>query len=180
MQARRFFSLCGFFVLCAVLFAACGNTSSTASTSSGVTPTATSSSDTGSGYGSNPAPTPTASTSSSALIKTATATVGGKSETILTNAQGLTLYYFTSDTSTTAACTGGCANAWPPLVVTGSSSPTSATTLPGKLTTLTDANGTQVEYNGHPLYTYATDSAPGQTNGQGVGGKWYVATPGLS
>ncbi len=42
-----------------------------------------------------------------------------------------------------------------------------------------DANGNQGEYNGHPLYTFASDTAPGQTNGEGVGGIWFVATPGL-
>jgi predicted lipoprotein with Yx(FWY)xxD motif len=189
MGIRRIFSLIGLFALCAFLFAACGNASApttsnnptpTATTSSNATPT--SSSDTGSGYNRYPTPTSTtsASGSTSGTIKTATATVGTKSETILTDAQGLTLYYFTPDTSTTSACTGGCASNWPPLLVTGSASPTSDTTLSGKLTTLTDANGTQVEYNGHLLYTFAGDSGPGQTKGQGVGGKWYVATPDLS
>ena len=55
-----------------------------------------------------------------ALIHTATATIKGTSETILTNAQGMTLYYRTSDTAT-SVCSGGCASAWPPLLVTGSS-----------------------------------------------------------
>jgi predicted lipoprotein with Yx(FWY)xxD motif len=117
--------------------------------------------------------------SSNALIKTATAMVSGKSETILTDAQGKTLYYFTPDTATTSACSGSCAQNWPPLLATGSGTPTSATTLPGKLSTQTTANGNQVEYNGHLLYTFAADSAPGQTNGEGVLGKWFVATPDL-
>ncbi|MFL5628941.1 MAG: hypothetical protein ACJ788_25455 [Ktedonobacteraceae bacterium] len=116
---------------------------------------------------------------SNAIIKTATAMVSGKSETVLTNAQGKTLYYFTPDTTTTSACTGSCAQNWPPLLSTGSSTPTSATTLPGKLSAQTTANGNQVEYNGHLLYTFAGDSGPGQTNGQGLLGKWFVATTNL-
>jgi predicted lipoprotein with Yx(FWY)xxD motif len=120
-----------------------------------------------------------ASSGSSALIKTASATVQGKSVTILTNAQGLTLYYFMPDTATTSACTGGCAHAWPPLIMTGSGTPTAASTLPGTLTAVSSGNGNQVEYNGHLLYNFASDSAPGQTNGEGVGGKWFVATTDL-
>jgi len=125
------------------------------------------------------APTPTPTASSSALLQTATATVQGKSETILTDAQGKTLYYFTPDTPTTSACTGGCAQTWPPLLAGGSGAPTSSTTLPGKLTVVTTANGSQVAYNGHLLYTYAGDSGPGQTDGEGLFGKWFIATPDL-
>jgi len=106
--------------------------------------------------------------------------LNGNSETILTNAQGMTLYYFIPDTATKAACTGTCAGIWPPLLFAGTSSPASATPLPGTLSVVTDANGQQVEYNGHPLYTYSKDTAPGQTNGEGFKGKWFVATPTLS
>src|SRR5438105_369902 len=127
-------------------------------------------------------PTPTTSNSSSssnALIKTSTVTVDGKSETILTDAKGKTLYYFTPDTATTTACTGSCAKKWPPLVATGSSAPASTSSLQGKLTTLTTANGNQIEYNGHFLYTFAGDGGPGQTNGNKLFDKWFVATPNL-
>ena len=149
----------------------------------------------GSTTSSNPAPTsttaPTATPTiaptiapttapTAALIKTATATVSGASKTILTNAQGLTLYYRTSDSPPSTVCSGGCASAWPPLLAPSSGTPTSATSLPGKLTVVVDANGNQVEYNGHPLYTFSSDSAAGQTNGEGVGGVWHVATPTLS
>ena len=115
--------------------------------------------------------------SSSVVVKTATVTVQGKSETVLTDAQGKTLYYFTPDTATTSACTGGCAQNWPPLVATGSGTPTGDSSLTGKLTVVTTANGKQIAYNGHLLYTFAADSGPGQATGQGVGGKWFVATP---
>jgi predicted lipoprotein with Yx(FWY)xxD motif len=127
---------------------------------------------------STPAATATTASSSKAVVKTTTATVNGKAETILTNAQGKTLYHFTSDTATTSACTGTCTQTWHPLLVT-SGAPTSATTLPGKLSAQTTANGNQVEYNGHLLYTYAGDSGPGQTNGEGLFGKWFVTTPNL-
>ena len=137
-----------------------------------------------SGSSATPAPTATTAatptpTSPAALVQTATATVKGQSKTILTNAKGMTLYYFTPDTATTSACTSACAQAWPPLLFTGSGAPTSASSLPGQLTAVTTANGNQVEYNGHLLYTYSGDTAAGQTNGEGLLGKWFVATTDL-
>ena len=112
-------------------------------------------------------------------VRISTASVKGKSETILSTPKGQTLYYFTPDTATKAACTGGCAQAWPPLVSTGSSTTLGDPSLPGTLTAVTDANGTQVEYNGHLLYTFSGDTASGQTNGEGFGNKWFVCTPTL-
>lgn len=153
-----------------LLLAACGNSGSTSS--SGSTPTTappTSSAST---------PT-TAPTTSSALIKTAKATVKGTSQTILTNAQGKTLYYFTPDTASHSACTGPCTAVWPPVLFQGSGTPSSATSLPGTLSAVNDGNGVQAEYNGHPLYTFSGDTAVGQTNGEGSFGKWFVATPDL-
>lgn len=155
-------------LLVALLAVACGTPASTST--GGGTATATT------------APTAAATTpasTSSAIIATASATVQGKSVTILTNAQGMTLYYRTSDTAT-SVCTGGCAQAWPPLLSTGSGTPSSSTALPGTLSVSTNANGSQVEYQGHLLYTFASDTAAGQTNGEGVGGVWFVATTDLS
>lgn len=180
--ARAWFSLLALIAL--VLLAACGNTTTTGSTAAPTATSNTSSSSTttssryGKGYG-NGSSTPTAS-SSGQLIQTATATVNGKSETILTNAQGMTLYYRTTDMPPATVCSGGCASAWPPLLVSGSNAPTSATSLPGKLSVQTNANGAQVEYNGHPLYTFSGDTGPGQTTGEGFGGIWHVVTPTLS
>ena len=145
---------------------ACGGT-----TSSGSTPTTAASTPT-------TAPTPT--TASTFTIQTAQATVNGKATTILTDAQGKTLYYFTPDTSTKLACMGGCAKVWPPLLFTGSGMPTSSTSLPGTLSVLNDANGNQVEYSGYLLYAYSGDTAPGQIKGEGLFGKWYVATPDIA
>lgn len=167
------------FVALSFVLAACGSSSSTGGStgSGGTTPTVTSSSSGGGGYGyptTPPAPSPTTATGSTgALVHTAIATIKGTSETILTNAQGMTLYYRTSDTAT-SVCSGGCASAWPPLLVNGSSTPTSSASLSGKLSAVTDANGSQCAYNGHVLYTFSGDSAAGQTNGEGVGGVWFV------
>jgi predicted lipoprotein with Yx(FWY)xxD motif len=171
------------FAALVVLLAACGGTrsgSGTVSTTGGTTPTTSNSSNGGGGrYGYGGGTNPTANTSGSD-IKTATVAVNGKSESILTNAQGLTLYYRTSDAPPSTVCSGGCASAWPPLVMSGSSTPASIASLPGKLTLVADAKGNQVEYNGHPLYTHSGDTAAGQTNGEGVAGVWYVVTPSLT
>lgn len=123
-------------------------------------------------YGAGGGSTSTPGSASALTIKTAQLRVGGKSLTVLTNAQGLTLYYRTTDTPT-SVCSGGCASAWPPLL--SKSMPSASTTLPGTFSLMSDANGSQVAYNGHPLYAYSGDSAPGQANGEGFGNIWFVA-----
>ncbi len=177
MHSRKPTILCSFISVFAILtlfLAACGSSGSTGSSNS------SSSSNTGTTpAASTPTAAPTTS-SAAAIIKTATATVKGQAVTILTNDKGMTLYYFTPDTTTTSACTGGCSSTWPALLFSGSGSPNSATSLPGTLKVQQDANGAQVEYNGHMLYTFAGDSKPGQTNGEGILGKWFVATTTLA
>jgi predicted lipoprotein with Yx(FWY)xxD motif len=116
---------------------------------------------------------PAASQQAAATVRTVQATVGGKTETVLVNSQGLPLYYYLNDTAAKSAVTGGLAALWPPLT---SASP-AATGLTGKLATVMDVHGDQVTYNGHLLYTFADDHA-GQVTGQGVE-DFFVATPGL-
>jgi predicted lipoprotein with Yx(FWY)xxD motif len=117
---------------------------------------------------------PTASQAAATTVHTVQATVGGKTETILVNSQGLPLYYYLNDTAQKSAVTGGLAALWPPLT---SGSP-AGTGLTGKLAAVMDVHGDQVAYNGHLLYTFADDQ-PGQVSGQGVQG-FFVATPGLT
>jgi predicted lipoprotein with Yx(FWY)xxD motif len=99
----------------------------------------------------------------------------------LADANGNTLYVFSADqaNSGASACNGPCATPWPPSITTGT--PTGPDGLMGTLATITRQDGSmQVTYNGMPLYTFARDTSPGQTNGQGVtafGGTWSVATP---
>jgi predicted lipoprotein with Yx(FWY)xxD motif len=146
-----------------LILAACGTTQNGGDTygTGGTTPAAT----TGT--------TPPASGTTGAVIKTGKVTAGGNEVTVLTNKDGWTLYYFTPDTATESKCTGGCATTWPPYLSDGK--PTTTATLPGKLDVQKNVHGSQVTYQGHPLYTYVGDTAAGQANGDGSGGKWYVA-----
>jgi predicted lipoprotein with Yx(FWY)xxD motif len=145
----------------ALVVAACG--SSTSSGGSG-----------GSGGGNPPAAAPSSSSpaaATSAGTTLGTTKIGGA--TVLTNAKGFTLYWFAPDTSTASKCSGSCATYWPP--VPGPATAGSGVT--GKLGVITRSDGTkQATWNGHPLYTYAGDSAPGQDKGNkinGSGGLWY-------
>jgi predicted lipoprotein with Yx(FWY)xxD motif len=103
-----------------------------------------------------------------------TTTINGT--VVLTNSAGRTLYWFAPDTMTTSKCYGTCATYWPPVLgpATGGSGVT------GQLGTITRTNGSlQVTYDGHPLYTFAGDSAAGQAKGNGVdgsGGVWHEMT----
>jgi predicted lipoprotein with Yx(FWY)xxD motif len=96
-----------------------------------------------------------------------TASIGGV--TVLTNAKGFTLYSFAPDTATASACSGACAAAWPPEPATG--------TVKSPYATIKRSDGsTQLTFDGHPLYTYIADTAPGMASGNGVnafGGLWH-------
>jgi predicted lipoprotein with Yx(FWY)xxD motif len=98
-------------------------------------------------------------------------TVGGVN--LLTDSRGLTLYWFAPDTSTKSVCYGSCAAYWPPATGTPSAGPG----VTGTLGTITRTDGTrQATYDGHPLYTYIGDNAPGQANGNNLnlnGGLWH-------
>ena len=127
--------------------------------------------------GASPAPSSSGSSSSSAAAAAAgtvkTATIGGA--TVLTNSKGFTLYSFAPDTSTTSKCNGTCAQSWPPL--TG---PVTGTGVTGTFGTITRSDGsTQATFDGHPLYTFTGDTAPGQAKGNGLnvaGGLWHEVT----
>jgi len=112
---------------------------------------------------------PAASSAASGAVKTAT--INGA--TVLTNAKGLTLYSFAPDTMTTSHCNGACAQLWPPVHGPVTAGPG----VTGRLGTIKRSDGAiQATYNGHPLYTYVADTAPGQAKGNGLnasGGVWH-------
>jgi predicted lipoprotein with Yx(FWY)xxD motif len=141
----------------ALVTAACGSTSTGGSGSSG---------------GSSSGPSSAAANSSGTALRT-TSISGVK---VLTNAKGFTLYWFVPDTSAKSNCNGGCAAIWPPV----KGPATAGSGVTGKLATIKRADGsTQATYDGHPLYTYVADTAPGQAKGNNInasGGVWHEVT----
>ena len=108
------------------------------------------------------------------------ATSGSKLGRILVDSRGRTLYLFGADKHGKSACNGMCAGFWPPLIASGKPLAKSGAKA-SLLGTIRRADGRlQVTYNHHPLYTFAKDTAKGQTNGEGLsvfGGKWWAISP---
>ncbi len=97
---------------------------------------------------------------------------------ILVDSTGKTVYLFVPDgSSTTSTVTAAVKPNWPAVTVTGA--PVAGSGLvQSKLTADPQPDGTkQVAYGGHLLYTFIRDAAPGDTNGQALGGKWYAVSP---
>jgi predicted lipoprotein with Yx(FWY)xxD motif len=107
------------------------------------------------------APAPAASLADSSLGK------------IVVDGSGRTLYAFTKDADGTSTCLDACANAWPPAIVTGD---VAVQGLDQSLfTTVPRPDGSmQLKMGKWPLYTFSGDAAPGDVNGQGSGGSWFV------
>ena len=94
--------------------------------------------------------------------------------TILVDGDGNTLYLYGKDTPNAPACDTSCLGGWPALVSNGAATVGTGMDLED-VGTVTAADGsTQVTFYGHPLYSFAGDAAPGDVNGQGIGGVWYV------
>jgi predicted lipoprotein with Yx(FWY)xxD motif len=123
----------------------------------------------GAGNSSGPPASSSQATGSGQILKTTN--IHGV--TVLTNAKGLTLYWFAPDTPTKSACYGACAAYWPPVFGSVKLAPG----VPGTIGTIKRSDGsTQATYDGHPLYTYIADTAPGQASGNNLnlnGGLWH-------
>jgi predicted lipoprotein with Yx(FWY)xxD motif len=108
----------------------------------------------------------------------ATAALGTRSTAlgvVVVDASGRTVYRFDRDTagSNTSACTGSCSATWPPATVSGT--PTAGAGITGTVGVITRSDGTQqLTLDGHPLYRFSGDQAPGDTHGNGIGGIWHV------
>ena len=145
----------------ALVAAACGSSGSSSTSGSG-----------SSGGGSSPSAAAAGSGPSSSMVKSTT--ISGVK--VLTNAKGFTLYWFVPDTSTKSNCNGACAQYWPPV----KAPVTAGAGVTGKIGVITRQDGSkQATYDGHPLYTYVSDTAPGQAKGNGLnlsGGVWHEVT----
>jgi predicted lipoprotein with Yx(FWY)xxD motif len=125
------------------------------------------------GYGNSG--TPASSQSGAATVSVRGSSLGQ----ILVDGNGKTLYLFEADTSTQSTCSGACAQAWPPLTTAGAPKAAggASTSLLG--TTARSDGSTQVTYAGHPLYSFVSDTKPGDTTGEGVnafGAGWDVVS----
>jgi predicted lipoprotein with Yx(FWY)xxD motif len=136
----------------------------------------------GGGGGAATAATPPAA-SKSKTTPTQTATVrvaNSRLGRILVDSTGHTLYLFKADSGTSSGCSGACAVAWPPLR-TGATPAVADGANAALLGTIPRPDGTpQVTYNGHPLYAFVKDHAPGDVNGQGLtafGAAWFAVSP---
>jgi predicted lipoprotein with Yx(FWY)xxD motif len=133
--------------------------------------------------------TPAASTASSTPAAGATGastaalvitTKGSSAGAFLTNGSGQAIYMWTKDSMNSSACSGGCASAWPPVTTTGALTASGGVNQ-ADLSTFTRSDGSkQVAYDGHALYYFIADSAPGEVKGQGsdgFGAKWWLVDP---
>jgi predicted lipoprotein with Yx(FWY)xxD motif len=150
----------------------CGSSSSTTS-SSAATPSYS--------KAAPAAGTPAQSSSATSAAVISTKNVAGLG-TVLVNAQGRTLYMFTSDKDQKVTCVSGCAGLWPPAKLASGQKPVAAGGAKSSLlgSDPDPEGGEVITYAGWPLYTYAADSGPGTADGQGVnadGGLWYVLSP---
>jgi predicted lipoprotein with Yx(FWY)xxD motif len=124
---------------------------------------------------------PAATSTPAAALAASGGTVASASSSlgqILVAKNGMTLYMFASDKNGKSSCSGACAKFWPPYTGTPKAGAGLNASLLG--TTMRSDGTSQVTYDGHPLYTYAGDSGPGMTNGQGVrtyGALWWVVAP---
>ena len=100
----------------------------------------------------------------------------GPAGAFLTGEDGKTLYVFTPDSKDTSTCLDACAGKWPPFTIAADDTLKGGTGVTGTLATFARPDGKlQVTINGLPLYYFAADTKAGDTSGEGVGGKWFVA-----
>ncbi len=96
----------------------------------------------------------------------------------LTDAGGSSLYFFLNDSPGVTSCFDSCLQTWPAFTVGAGVTPTAGDGITGQLGTIERDDGSlQVTLEGWPLYFFAADAAPGDTNGEGVGNVWFVARP---
>ena len=154
----------------AALLSGCGGTSGTAtSPTTAAAPTSAAGSSSTSGPASTSAPAAAA-----ADLKVADSKAGQ----IVVDGKGMSVYYYTKDVkdSGTSTCTGGCLDAWPPVLATAGTPTVDGVT--GTVGTIATPDGKkQLTVNGMPVYLYAKDLAAGDVTGQGVGGVWYLVAP---
>jgi predicted lipoprotein with Yx(FWY)xxD motif len=110
-----------------------------------------------------------------AFIHTGMATINGNHVDVLMTNKGFAVYYYRADTMFKSTCTGQCAHDWPPVLAPqGMMTVSSSVPLPKQLSVHQTPNGAQVFYDGHALYTYASDMQAGTATGRAQDQLWYL------
>jgi predicted lipoprotein with Yx(FWY)xxD motif len=150
-------------LILSLILAACSETPAASSAEETVAPTPSAAAS------ESPEASPSEVASDEAAVLTADSDFGA----ILTDADGLTIYFFANDTEGTSTCEGDCLANWP--AVEAEDSPTAGEGVTAELGTIERSDGTrQLTVNGFPAYYFAGDAAAGDVNGQGVGDVWWV------
>jgi predicted lipoprotein with Yx(FWY)xxD motif len=153
-------------IVAAVALAACSGTAASPSVAAPATPSPQAST-------AAPSPDESSPAAGATTVMVADSSLGK----ILVDDSGRTLYLFTPDESGTPTCYGDCATTWPPLLATGEIAVGAGLDDSDFSTVARTDGGDQVKVGNWPLYIFAADSAPGETKGQGLGGKWFVVSP---
>jgi predicted lipoprotein with Yx(FWY)xxD motif len=122
---------------------------------------------------SEPANGENASATTSGEGTVAGAEIGGLGN-VLVDSEGMTVYLYTPDKGSESTCYGECEAAWPPLTAAGKPTAGEGAKSSALGTTKRKDGTMQVTYEGHPLYTFSGDEAPGEANGQELDGIWFV------
>jgi predicted lipoprotein with Yx(FWY)xxD motif len=162
-------------VVIAAIAAACSSGGGAATAAPSIAAPTTASAEPSSAAPSSAAPAESASPAAAGVSLALADTALGK---IIVDGKGNTLYMFTPDEDAggTPTCKDQCAANWPALKADSAAAVTAGAGLDSSKISVVAAvdGGNQVKYGEYPLYFFAKDTAAGQTNGQGVGGKWYV------
>ncbi len=129
------------------------------------------------GESTKPASSDSSGASGVAIVSVASVPKLGR---IVVDSKGFTLYDFHKDKGTTSACYGACAGVWPPLMTSGAPKASNGAVASKLGTTKRKDGSIQVTYAGHPLYTYAADTKPGEAKGNdfsSYGAEWYALQP---
>lgn len=107
----------------------------------------------------------------------------GSAKDVLVDSAGHPVYVSDQERDGMVRCMGQCASEWMPVTLAAGTTPHGGSGVTGTLATVSRSDGgTQLTYNGSPVYTFAEDTA-GQVTGNGAhdsfGGtafSWHVLT----
>ena len=157
----------------AIVLASCGSSSDSGSDYSGNSSGSDDTEQTDTSAGDDSADTGDSTDASGPIVATGSTDLGE----VLVDSEGLSLYGFTPDKDAGApTCVDACENAWPPLFVDGDELPEG---LDASVFSIVEhpSGQNQLQAGDWPLYLFSGDAAPGETNGQGSGGNWFLAAP---